>query len=139
MPQTESPRLSNPNTRQPQEPPCRKSVLFCPNCNHESSIDGDWIVQATENQQQLRCPNCDNPLPARPSFSETDESNQNRRYQSSELMITIFSVCMKASVAAVRIQVTMERQQIESFSKVVDKCNERLEYGENENAAAYID
>ncbi|MFC7192359.1 hypothetical protein ACFQL7_22790 [Halocatena marina] len=46
---------------------------------------------------------------------------------------------MKASVAAVRIQVTMERQQIESFSKVVDKCNERLEYGENENAAAYID
>ncbi len=38
--------------------PGSKSVLFCPDCGHESSVDGDWRVQETGRGAAYRCPEC---------------------------------------------------------------------------------
>ncbi|ACV48584.1 MULTISPECIES: hypothetical protein [Halomicrobium] len=36
----------------------RKSLLFCPTCEFESSADGNWIVRATADERELVCPDC---------------------------------------------------------------------------------
>ena len=35
-----------------------KAVLFCPNCGHESAVDGDWQQVLGEETVLLRCPEC---------------------------------------------------------------------------------
>lgn len=36
-----------------------KGALFCPECAHESSVDGTWTVKAASNSIAYCCPNCD--------------------------------------------------------------------------------
>jgi transcription elongation factor Elf1 len=36
----------------------RKSILVCPTCDHESPVDGDWIVTVREDRCDLSCPEC---------------------------------------------------------------------------------
>ena len=33
----------------------KKSMLFCPACGHESTTDGDWVV---DDDSTYRCPEC---------------------------------------------------------------------------------
>ncbi|WP_336344821.1 hypothetical protein [Halalkalicoccus ordinarius] len=40
-------------------PPDRKSVLFCPRCDHASPVDGDWVVHTHATSLEYRCPDCD--------------------------------------------------------------------------------
>jgi DNA-directed RNA polymerase subunit RPC12/RpoP len=40
-------------------PPDRKSVLFCPSCDHASPVDGDWVVRERTTGLEYRCPDCD--------------------------------------------------------------------------------
>lgn len=40
-------------------PPDRKGVLFCPDCDHASPADGDWIVRERATSVEYRCPRCD--------------------------------------------------------------------------------
>lgn len=35
-----------------------KTVLFCPNCGHESDITGDWHVYTEHARQLYDCPIC---------------------------------------------------------------------------------
>lgn len=35
-----------------------KTRLFCQTCDHESSIDGDWIDDGRTTRQRLLCPRC---------------------------------------------------------------------------------
>ena len=70
--------MSPPDLRQPAQPadggrtaPRRKAVLFCPDCGHESSVGGDWIVtdDYAARARRIRCPDCaatvaDRPLPS---------------------------------------------------------------------------
>jgi predicted RNA-binding Zn-ribbon protein involved in translation (DUF1610 family) len=37
----------------------RKSVLFCPNCGHESGIEDDWIVRSNGETRTYVCPVCE--------------------------------------------------------------------------------
>ena len=46
--------------------PDRKSVLFCPDCWHESPIDGDWRVQAGTDTDVIGCPVCGATVTTRP-------------------------------------------------------------------------
>lgn len=40
-------------------PPDReKTVLFCPECGHESPITGDWETATAGSDRLLRCPVC---------------------------------------------------------------------------------
>jgi len=36
----------------------KKSVLFCPSCGHESPLNGDWNVEASDSTTTYRCPEC---------------------------------------------------------------------------------
>ena len=35
-----------------------KTRLFCPTCDHESPIDGDWIGDDRTARRRLLCPRC---------------------------------------------------------------------------------
>ncbi|MDS0261290.1 hydrogenase maturation nickel metallochaperone HypA [Haloarcula sp. S1CR25-12] len=35
-----------------------KARLFCPTCDHESPLDGDWIGDDTTPRRRLLCPRC---------------------------------------------------------------------------------
>jgi len=35
-----------------------KAVLFCPECGHESRIDGDWTVHEDGAREVYECPDC---------------------------------------------------------------------------------
>ncbi len=42
-----------------RDPPLRKATLFCPSCDHESPVDGDWRVSERAGGIEYRCPNCE--------------------------------------------------------------------------------
>jgi hypothetical protein len=53
-----------PPEREPHEdshPPSerRKTVLFCPECGHESPISGDWETTTAGGDRLLVCTDCD--------------------------------------------------------------------------------
>ncbi|MFC6905614.1 hypothetical protein [Halalkalicoccus tibetensis] len=43
----------------PDSPPDRKTTLFCPACDHQSPIDGDWVVREHTSSIEYRCPDCE--------------------------------------------------------------------------------
>ena len=77
--------MSSPDLRRSQEPPDgsrktgrRKSILFCPDCGHESFVGGDWTASDdyVTRTRQLRCPECsatiaDRPLPSDSAARDT--------------------------------------------------------------------
>ncbi|MFB6107270.1 MAG: hypothetical protein ABEJ82_00310 [Haloplanus sp.] len=48
-------------------PPDRKAVLFCPECGHESALDGDWRLRTTADRRRVRCPDCGTVVDDRPT------------------------------------------------------------------------
>ena len=48
-------------------PPDSKAVLFCFDCGHESSIDGDWTVERRDDREVYRCPECGTTITTRPT------------------------------------------------------------------------
>lgn len=47
-----------PATTEIDGPPDRKAVLFCPVCDHQSLIEGDWLVHERTTNVEYRCPDC---------------------------------------------------------------------------------
>jgi hypothetical protein len=56
-------------SRSDSRAPGKKGVLFCPDCWHESPVDGDWQVHATEAGDRLDCPACGETVTHRPTAS----------------------------------------------------------------------
>ncbi|EMA44155.1 phage terminase large subunit family protein [Halococcus saccharolyticus] len=63
-------------TRSERRPPpdggtWRKTTLYCPDCGHESTIDGDWHVEHTTDDDRDRaayiCPECGAVIARRPT------------------------------------------------------------------------
>jgi hypothetical protein len=59
-----------PSTRPTGNAPDRKSVLFCPRCEHESPPEGDWTVHAVGDSVVVRCPVCGERVARRPCRGE---------------------------------------------------------------------
>lgn len=38
--------------------PRRKAVLFCPQCDHESPLSGDWLISEIDVGTTYACPTC---------------------------------------------------------------------------------
>jgi predicted RNA-binding Zn-ribbon protein involved in translation (DUF1610 family) len=36
-----------------------KATLYCPECGHESRINGDWVIHVHAESVTDECPNCD--------------------------------------------------------------------------------
>lgn len=48
----------------------RIAALTCPSCEHESVLDGDWIVDAGTGQYSRECPDCGFIVPERPELND---------------------------------------------------------------------
>ena len=55
----------------PSEIP-RKSTLFCPTCDHQSPVGGDWTVVETSRYRRIRCPDCGTEVVNQPTGSGRD-------------------------------------------------------------------
>jgi predicted RNA-binding Zn-ribbon protein involved in translation (DUF1610 family) len=38
--------------------PAEKATLFCPDCGHDSCINGDWIIHVLADSLSYECPHC---------------------------------------------------------------------------------
>jgi len=54
------------NTLSEHQPP-HKAMLYCPTCNHESLINGDWIIHIHTNYLDYECPSCGATIESRPN------------------------------------------------------------------------
>ena len=43
-----------------------KMTLFCPRCQHESPVDGDWVLTLRPDAIEIHCPDCRTLLTTRP-------------------------------------------------------------------------
>ena len=50
--------------------PSRKATLYCPNCAHESLINGDWIIHVHPSHLDYECPDCGNVIESRPGQTD---------------------------------------------------------------------
>lgn len=53
------------NNHTERQPP-HKATLYCPTCNHESLVNGDWIIHVHSNYLTYECPNCGDAIESRP-------------------------------------------------------------------------
>ena len=59
-----------------------KVMLFCPNCSHQSSYDGDWNVVKTSQGSRSLCPDCRTEITSRPTLEKSrSPSNHNVLWQ----------------------------------------------------------
>lgn len=49
----------------------RKGVLVCPDCGHESHVDGDWVRHESSDGTTYECPVCGSVVVSQPSFVGT--------------------------------------------------------------------
>jgi len=57
------------NNHSERQPPDRET-LHCPNCNHESRINGDWIIHILPNHLDYECPECGETIESRSDGSD---------------------------------------------------------------------
>lgn len=48
-----------------------KATLFCPNCGHESRVDGDWRLVRSLDAIEYQCPDCRTIITARPETTRS--------------------------------------------------------------------
>ncbi len=46
------------STSTPERRPPDKATLYCPECDHESRINGDWLIHVRADSLTYECPNC---------------------------------------------------------------------------------
>lgn len=53
-----------------------KATLYCPDCGHESRINGDWLIHVHADSLTYECPNCGAVIDSRQNQQELiDGSN----------------------------------------------------------------
>jgi predicted RNA-binding Zn-ribbon protein involved in translation (DUF1610 family) len=47
--------------------PTGKTTLYCPECGHKSTINGDWTVRVLVDSTTYECPDCGTTIDSRPT------------------------------------------------------------------------
>lgn len=55
-----------------------KGTLYCPNCDHESPIGGDWTVRMRNDCADYDCPACDTTIASRPGEGLPTDGSEER-------------------------------------------------------------
>jgi phage terminase large subunit GpA-like protein len=77
--------------RESQASARRKTVLFCPECDHDSPVDGDWLTYTppSAEQPQLTCPQCDTVILPSVSVDDIDTQPPTDRERTGTLLAAI--------------------------------------------------
>jgi predicted RNA-binding Zn-ribbon protein involved in translation (DUF1610 family) len=59
-----------PSTSTTERQPINKAMLYCPDCGHESRINGDWIIDVRADSLTYECPNCEAVIDSRRNQKE---------------------------------------------------------------------
>ena len=59
-----------PSNNHAERLPSHKATLYCPTCNHESRINGDWIIHVRPARLDYECPECGNVIEFRPGRTD---------------------------------------------------------------------
>lgn len=51
-------------------------MLFCPECDHASLPDGDWLTFEDERVRALECPDCGTFIEVRPRFDDAEGADR---------------------------------------------------------------
>lgn len=54
-----------PSTHAAERLPAEKATLYCPECSHESLINGDWIIHVHSESLTYECPDCETTIDTR--------------------------------------------------------------------------
>jgi DNA-directed RNA polymerase subunit RPC12/RpoP len=54
-----------------------KAVLFCPQCDHESPLPGDWLISEADVDTVYACPTCGTTIVEQPRPITTYTGRQN--------------------------------------------------------------
>jgi predicted RNA-binding Zn-ribbon protein involved in translation (DUF1610 family) len=54
-----------PSTSTTERQPSDKATLYCPECGHESRINGDWVINVLTASLTYECPNCETVIDSR--------------------------------------------------------------------------
>lgn len=57
-------------TSTPEPQPKDKATLYCPECGHESHINGDWIIHVLDTSLTYECPQCQAEIDSRQRQSD---------------------------------------------------------------------
>ncbi len=63
-----------PSTSTPERQPPDKATLYCPECGHESRINGDWLIHVLADSLIYECPNCGAVIDSRRDQKELTET-----------------------------------------------------------------
>lgn len=74
---------STPGRTSRERTACRKAVLFCQSCGHESPIDGDWRIARVDRRTRSEkaiytCPECARTVTVRPDGGRGRSQNRTR-------------------------------------------------------------
>jgi len=59
-----------PSISNAERQPADKMTLYCPECGHESRINGDWIIHVLTDSLTYECPNCEAVIDSRRNQEE---------------------------------------------------------------------
>ncbi len=48
-----------------EQQPADKATLYCPECGHESCINGDWMIRVLADSTTYACPKCETTIESR--------------------------------------------------------------------------
>lgn len=83
---------------EPNDPPGGKTTLFCPACDHESPVDGDWVVHTHANSIEYRCPDCETLLTER-ERTHGNEDREDRNDRNHAPLLRAWSAWVRAASA----------------------------------------
>lgn len=58
-------RVVTDMTSSTEGPPTEKTTLYCPECGHESPINGDWTIHILVDSTTYECPDCGTTIDSR--------------------------------------------------------------------------
>jgi uncharacterized protein YlaI len=61
--------MTVPRERSDRDVPA-KTTLFCPDCHHQSRMDGDWRVVEETGTAHYICPDCETEIAVRPTATQ---------------------------------------------------------------------
>ena len=62
-----------PSTSTSERQPPDKVMLYCPECGHESRINGDWLIHVLADSLVYECPTCGAVIDSRRDQNELAE------------------------------------------------------------------